>query len=51
MKHLMAYGLGRSLDFGDRETVDKLTTQFVTSDYRLKSLIVDFVKSEAFLTK
>jgi len=51
VKRLMAYGLGRSLDFGDREAIQALTTRFVENDFRLKSLIIDFVQSEAFQTK
>lgn len=51
VKRLMAYGLGRSLDFGDRETVESLTSRFVENDFRLKPLIIDFVQSETFQTK
>ncbi len=50
-KRMMGYALGRSLDLGDRETVETLTRQFVENDFRLKKLIVDLVNSEAFLTK
>ena len=51
VKRLMAYGLGRSLDLGDREAVENLTGRFVERDFRLKSLIVDFVQSKTFRTK
>ena len=51
VKRLMAYGLGRSLDFADREETDKLTQHFIANDFRLKSLIIEFVKSESFQTK
>ena len=51
VKRLMAYGLGRSLDFGDREAAEALTKRFMESDFRLKSLINDFVQSETFHTK
>lgn len=51
VKRLMAYGLGRSLDLGDREDVQQLQNEFVKADFRLKSLIVGFVKSAAFQTK
>lgn len=51
VKRLMAYALGRSLDRGDREAVDALTNEFVKNDFRLASLIIDFVRSEAFQTK
>ncbi len=51
VKRLMAYGLGRSLDFGDRKAIQTLTSRFVENDFRLKSLIIDFVQSETFQTK
>jgi hypothetical protein len=51
VKRLMAYGLGRSLDFADRLAVDELTEKFVENDYRLRALLVDFVQSKAFRTK
>lgn len=51
VKHLLSYGLGRSPDLGDREAIDQLTQQFIASDYRIQSLIVDMVQSEPFLTK
>ena len=51
VKRLMAYGLGRSLDFADRLAVDELTEKFVENDYRLRALLVDFVQSKTFRTK
>lgn len=51
VKRLMAYGLGRSLDLGDREAVEELTNRFVEHQFRLKSLILGFVQSETFRTK
>lgn len=51
VKRLAIYGLGRSLDLGDNATIQRLTQRFVKSDYRLKSLIVELVRSEAFATK
>ena len=48
---LTAYALGRSLDLGDRKTIDELTSVFIESDFRLNQLIVSLVKSESFLTK
>ena len=51
VKRLMAYSLGRSLDLGDRNTVEDLTAKFMKSDFRIRQLISDLVTSEAFLTK
>ncbi len=48
---LTAYALGRSLDLGDRKTIDELTSVFIESDFRLNQLIVSLVNSESFLTK
>ena len=48
---LTAYGLGRSLDLGDRKTIDELTSIFIDSDFRLNQVIVSLVNSESFLTK
>ena len=51
VRRLATYALGRSLDFGDRKTIDELTTVFIESDFRLNQLIVALVKSDSFLTK
>lgn len=48
---LTTYALGRSLDLGDRNTIDQLTSVFIESDFRLNQLIVSLVNSESFLTK
>lgn len=51
VNRLTAYALGRSLDPGDRQTTDELTTVFIESDFRLNQLIINLVKSDSFLTK
>jgi len=48
---LTAYALGRSLDLGDRKTIDELTSIFIDSNFRLNQVIVSLVNSESFLTK
>ena len=48
---LLAYALGRSLEFTDSKTVEALTRHFVKSDYRLRGLITGIVQSEEFLNK
>ncbi|MEK6236205.1 MAG: DUF1588 domain-containing protein, partial [Planctomycetales bacterium] len=50
-RKLMAYSLGRSLDFTDEELVKQLSGKFQAGDFRLRKLIHDVVVSEAFLTK
>ncbi|MFT5328082.1 MAG: hypothetical protein ACI8P0_005990, partial [Planctomycetaceae bacterium] len=51
VRRLLSYSLGRSLELSDHETVDKLTKQFVASDYRLKNLIHLIVASDTFGSK
>lgn len=51
VKRLLTYSLGRSLELGDRETVDRLTREFRESDYRLPALLAAIVTSQPFLTK
>lgn len=48
---LMAYGLGRSLEFTDESVVDELTAQFEEHDYRLDQLIGSIVTSKLFLSR
>ncbi len=48
---LLAYALGRSLEFTDKETVAALTHEFTQEGYRLSALIGAIVKSNAFLNK
>jgi hypothetical protein len=48
---VLAYGLGRSPEFSDTDTIDRLANQFAERDYRLSDLIVAIVQSEAFLNK
>lgn len=51
VKRMLTYALGRSLDFGDRETVEKLTHEFIEADFRLRRLILALVTCEAFQSK
>ena len=51
VKRLLTYGLGRTLDLGDRETIDTLSAQFEDDDYRLRKLLIAIVQSEPFRTK
>ena len=51
VRRLLTYALGRSLEFTDDETVDKLTKQFIANDYKLADLIVAIVQCEQFRTK
>jgi hypothetical protein len=51
VKRMLAYALGRSLDFGDRETIEKLTNEFIAADFRLGKLIFALAQSEAFQSK
>lgn len=51
VERLLAYSLGRSLEWSDEATVKSLVTQFQKSDYRISDLIVAIVASEPFQHK
>ena len=51
VRKILAYSLGRYLDFSDTQTVRKLTADFKQDGYRLRGLIAEIVLSEPFLTK
>jgi hypothetical protein len=46
VRRLMTFAHGRSLDIGDRETIDQLTRSFEAGGYRLKPLIVEMMCAE-----
>lgn len=48
---LLAYSLGRSIGFEDRDCVDELVAVFQASDYRLSDLIVAIAQSKTFQMK
>jgi mono/diheme cytochrome c family protein len=48
---LLAYALGRRLDYYDRPTVRKIVRDAAATDYRWSSLILGVVKSPAFLMR
>ena len=48
---LLAYALGRSLEFSDEPLVEEIAKKSVENDLRLQSLVQSIVTSEAFLTK
>ena len=45
---LFIYGLGRGLGFSDRAMIDKIVALTQDRDYGFRSLIHEFVASEAF---
>ena len=47
-ENLMAYALGRRLEYYDQPTVRDITNQAEVNDYRLSSFIIGIVKSDAF---
>ena len=51
VSRMTSYALGRSIEFTDEAEVDKITDQFVESDYKLRSLIHAIVDNELFQTK
>ena len=48
---LLAYSLGRSLEFTDQPEVDRLTAGFLENDLKLRTLVREVVNSDLFLTK
>jgi hypothetical protein len=48
---VMAYGLGRSPELSDIDTIDRLAKQFADKGYRLSDLIVAIVQSDEFRSK
>ena len=51
VRKLLAYSLGRYLEFTDTESVKSLTADLQENEYRLKDLIVSIVLSEPFRTR
>ena len=48
---VLAYALGRSLEFSDDQTVQTLTKQFQANDYKLAGLVEEIVLCDLFQTK
>jgi hypothetical protein len=48
---LMAYAIGRPLDYYDRPAVRRIVRDAASTDYRWSSLILGIVKSPTFLTR
>ena len=51
VRRVLAYALGRSLEFSDDQTVQALTKQFRANDYKLASLVEEIVLCDLFRTK
>jgi Protein of unknown function (DUF1592)/Protein of unknown function (DUF1588)/Protein of unknown function (DUF1587)/Protein of unknown function (DUF1595)/Protein of unknown function (DUF1585) len=47
-ENLMTYALGRSLDYRDMPTVRKIVREAESDDYRLESIVLGIVSSDAF---
>lgn len=50
-RKIMAYALGRTLEFSDQAFSEKLAKRFAESNYQLQTLITELVLSEEFLTR
>ena len=50
-RRMLAYSLGRYLDFTDTDTVRSIQARFAANDYRMRTLIENIVLSEPFQTK
>lgn len=51
VRKLLSYGLGRSLEFGDQNTVERLKRNFAANGFRLRFLMKAIVTSEVFLMR
>lgn len=51
IRKMLAYSLGRYLDFSDTESVKAIQAEFAANDYRMRSLIQNIILSEPFLSK
>ena len=51
VRRMLAYALGRSLEFSDNEIVQQLTSSFQANDYRLASLVEEIVLTDHFQMK
>jgi hypothetical protein len=49
--NLMAYGLGRRVEFYDQPTIRRISKDAAATDYRMSSFILGVIKSEAFRFK
>ena len=47
-ENLMAYALGRRVEYYDQPTVREITNKAEENDYRISSFIMGFIKSDAF---
>ena len=50
-KRLATYALGRSLDLGDRQEINRLTANFANNGFRIRGLILDLVQSPLFQSR
>ena len=51
VKGIMAYGLGRNIEFSDADDVEALVSHLRKNDYRARSMIHGLVQSELFQSK
>jgi hypothetical protein len=51
VRKVLAYALGRSLEFTDQPEVDRLTQDFLQNDLKLRTLVGEVVHSNLFQTK
>ncbi|MDA7893712.1 DUF1585 domain-containing protein, partial [bacterium] len=51
VSRLLEYSTGQTVDFSDRDMIEKLTNQFEDAKYRLSDLIVAIVQCEKFQNK
>jgi mono/diheme cytochrome c family protein len=48
VQHMLAYGLGRKLDYYDAKTVREITAQVARDDYKISRVVTEIAKSYPF---
>ena len=48
---MLTYALGRGLEYYDKCAVDKIMAELAKNDYKLKTLVIEIIKSDPFQKK
>ncbi len=51
VEKLLTYGMGRSIEFVDRDQVEQLVSRSETDGYRMRTLLKDIIRSPTFQSK
>ena len=51
VSRMTSYAVGRSLEFEDQQNINRMTNNFVDSDYKLRALIHRIIQDDIFQSK